>query len=142
MKNELKNMLIFSLANTGAVLILGFILTAIFNDYSVQELMSQDIEIHTILEIYGANVLIYWCLYFSRKFESRFFFLEYLIDVCLVITVLFVFNAIFDWNPHWVLALMGIVLYIFNVSIDTLKTRNDAKEINKLIQKLKEKNKG
>ena len=140
MKNELKSMLIFSLANTCAVLLFGFVITAIFNDYSFQQMMSLPIEVHLILEIFGASTVVYWCMYFTRKFESRFTIIEYLIDICLIIIVLYIFNAIFNWNQHWILAVVGIVSYLFSLSINTLKTRNDAKEINKLIKKLKEKN--
>jgi len=140
MKNELKSMLIFTLANTSAVLLIGIILTAIFNDYSFQQIMNLPVEIHLILEIFGASIVVYWCLYFTRKFESRFTIIEYLIDICLILIVLYAFNAIFNWNQHWVLAIAGIAAYLFSLSINTLKTRNDAKEINELIQKLKDKN--
>jgi len=76
------------------------------------------------------------------KFEIRNLILEYLVDISYIIAVLIVFGLIFDWYsaiPVWLIVAMAVVIYIFAMIFTVTKIKNDAKELNQLLQKRQEK---
>ena len=96
----------------------------------------------TVFQILAANTLIILGLFIRMKFEIRSIILEYLIDISYIIAVLVVFGLIFDWYsaiPIWLLVVMAVVIYIFATIITVTMMKNDAKELNKLLQKHQEK---
>jgi hypothetical protein len=96
----------------------------------------------TVFQILAANIVIILGLFLRMKFEIRSIILEYLIDISYIIAVLIVFGLIFDWYsaiPMWLLVVMAVVIYIFATIITVTMMRNDAKELNKLLQKHQEK---
>ncbi len=96
----------------------------------------------TVFQIFVANIVIILGLFLRMKFEIRSIILEYLIDISYIIGVLIVFGLIFDWYssiPIWLLVVMAVVIYIFATIITVTMIRNDAKELNKLLQKHQEK---
>jgi hypothetical protein len=95
-----------------------------------------------IFEIFAANIVIILGLYLRGKFEIRNLILEYLVDISYIIAVLIVFGLIFDWYsaiPMWLLVVMAVVIYIFAMIFTVTKIKNDAKELNKLLLKHREK---
>ena len=100
----------------------------------------------TIFEILGANIVIHLGLLLTRKFESQYLFLESLIDVVFITTVLVIFGWIFDWFYYWfspltqigVLAFMAVVIYVVSTFLRMGRIQEEINEINKL---LKERNK-
>ena len=101
------------------------------------------ILVPTVFQIFGANIVINCGLFLMwKKVEIRYVLLEYLLDVGYIIIVLVVFGMIFDWYSAisvWVLAVMAVVIYILAITISINKIRRDTREINKLLQKRKEK---
>jgi hypothetical protein len=100
------------------------------------------IYIRTVLEIFGANIVVNFGIFLIHKFEIRFIILEYLLDIRLIIIVLVVSGAIFNWYsaiPVWFLIVMAVVIYLFVIITSITKIRKDTKEINELLQKRKEK---
>jgi len=96
----------------------------------------------TVFQILAANTVIILGLFLRMKFEIRSIILEYLIDISYIIAVLIVFGLIFNWYssiPIWLLVIMAVVIYIFATIITVTMIRNDAKELNKLLQKHHEK---
>ena len=97
--------------------------------------------VHTILELFGANILIHLGLFLRSKFEVRNLILEHIIDISYVLIVLVVFGIIFQWFatvPIWILIVSGICIYIIT-SISTIsKIKRDTKEINDLLAKIEE----
>ncbi|MCL1955179.1 MAG: hypothetical protein FWF68_05845 [Spirochaetes bacterium] len=96
----------------------------------------------TIFEIFAANVVIILGLFLLEKFELRNIIMEYLVDISYIIVVLVVFGLIFNWYsaiPVWLLIVMAIGIYIFAMIFTVTKIRKDAKELNKLLQKHREK---
>ena len=96
----------------------------------------------TVFQILAANIVIILGLFIRMKFEIRIIILEYLIDISYIIAVLIVFGLIFNWYfsiPIWFLVVMAVVIYIFATIITVTMIRNDAKELNKLLQKHQEK---
>jgi hypothetical protein len=101
------------------------------------------INITNMYEIFFMNTIIYFGHLFTRKFESSYVILEYLLDLTYVVIVVIVFGVLFKWiyiTPIWVLAVMGIVIYSFLVLLGITRIKRDAKELNKLLQERKEKN--
>jgi hypothetical protein len=96
----------------------------------------------TIFQVLAANIVIILGLFIRMKFEIRSIILEYLIDISYIIAVLIVFGLIFNWYssmPIWFLVVMAVVIYIFATIITVTMIRNDAKELNKLLQEHQEK---
>jgi len=91
----------------------------------------------TVFQILAANIVIILGLFIRMKFEIRNLILEYLIDISYIIAVLIVFGLIFNWYfsmPIWFLVVMAVVIYTFATIITVTMIRNDAKELNKLLQ--------
>jgi len=95
----------------------------------------------TVFQIFAANIVIVLGLFLRGKFEIRYIFFEYLIDISYIIAVLVVFGLIFSWYsaiPVWLLVVMAVIIYIFVMIISVTKIKKDAKELNKLLQKHQE----
>ena len=123
------------LATTGAALIIiaiiGVILEGRFDQIQIYQ-----------FQVLGVNSLIHLGLFFTRKFECKYVVFEFLLDICYVITVLIVFGIIFEWfaGRLWILAVMAVAIYALGLLIGMVRTREEADEINRLLQKRKEKN--
>ena len=132
--NGIKNIVTNTMFVTGTALVILAVFSVLLN-----------VEIHfvpTVFEIFAANIIIVLGLFLRWKFEIRNIILEYLADISYIILVLVVFGLIFDWYsaiPVWLLIVMAIGIYIFAMIFTVTKIRKDAKELNKLLQKHREK---
>lgn len=96
--------------------------------------------IETLLQIIGANIVIHLGFILTKKFESTYAILEFSLDICYAIAVLVVFGLVFNWystTPVWYLVIMAVVIYLFGVFINIFRIKKDADELNKLLQKHK-----
>jgi len=130
----LKRSVIYVFASTGAVL---FFLTIfiMFRD-------NKTINAETILEIIGANIVITIGLYFTNRIELRYAILEFLLDIGFMTAVIALSGLILNWYnliPVWVPLVIVPIIYILFYLLDIVRVRKDIKEINKLLQKMKEK---
>jgi len=101
-----------------------------------------DFPLNTMFEVIGANIVINFGLLLRYKFEIKNLILDYIADVTYIIAVLIVFGIIFDWYSIvsvWLLVAMAIGIYIFVIITTVVKINKDTKDINKLLQKRKEK---
>jgi hypothetical protein len=129
-----KKIILYVFASTGMVL---FLLT-IF----VMFKENKYINASTILEIIAANTVISAGLFFTHKIEFRYAIFEFLFDIGFMVTVIVVSGIIFDWYsliPVWVPLVIVLMVYILFYLLDIIRVRRDIKEINKMLQKLKEK---
>jgi hypothetical protein len=97
--------------------------------------------VHTILELFGANILIHFGLFLRSKFEIRNLILEHIIDISFVLIVLIAFGVIFKWFatvPIWILIVSGILIYIITSILTISKIKRDMREINSLLEKIEE----
>jgi len=104
----------------------------------------EHIYIRAVLEILGANTAIHLGFFFIEKFESRYVFFEYLLDISYILFILGIFAIFFKWYtyvPMWLFLIMTIAIYIFCVVLNIAKNRKSAKKMNELLQKRKERNK-
>ncbi|MDR2922947.1 MAG: DUF3021 family protein [Treponema sp.] len=135
MKNEtLKEIILYVLASTGAVL---FLLAA-FAMFRENNFIYAD----TILQITGANIVITIGLFMTNKVELRYAILEFLLDIGFMTAVIVLAGTIFNWYssiPVWVPLIIVFAVYILFYLLDIIRVRRDIKEINNLLQKIKEK---
>ena len=135
MKNDnLKRIILYVFTSTGAVVFL----LAVFVMFQENKFITAD----TILEIIGANTVITIGLPLIHKIELRHPILEFLLDIGFMIAVVVLSGILFKWYfyiPVWVPVIMVVVVYILFYLLDIIRVRKDIKEINKLIQELKEK---
>ena len=131
---EIKKIIAYIMFVTGAALVILAAFSALF-----------DVEIHfvpTVFEVFAANILIILGLFLRWRFEIRYIFLEYLVDITYTIAVLIVSGYIFDWYsavPVWLLLAMGVVIYILAVTVFIIRFKKDTNEMNELLQKRKKK---
>ena len=135
MKNDnLKRIILYVFASTGAVL---FLLAAfvMFKD-------NKSINVNTIMEIIGANIVITIGLFLTNKIELHFVILEYLLDIIFMTVVIVVSGKLFNWYSHvsvWVPPVIVVVTYIIFNLLDVVRVNKDIKDINKLLKKIEEK---
>ena len=132
--DNLKRIISYVFTSTGAVM---FFL-AVFLMFKE----NRSISANTILEIIGVNIVITIGLFLTYKIELRYPVLEFLLDIGFMIAVILLSGTLFKWYsyiPVWVPVIMVIVVYILFYLLDIIRVRKDIKEINKLLQKLKEK---
>jgi hypothetical protein len=130
MKRTIENIM----TTTGSILILLAIFAGIFD--------VKYLRIGIFFEILGASTIINLGLLFTQKYESRYVILEYLLDITFIIAVVITFEVIFKWYtdiPVWIHLIMTVVLYIFGLLINVIRVREDAKEMDDLVQKHKRK---
>jgi len=132
--DNLKRIILYVFASTGAVL---FLLAAfiMFKD-------NKSINVNTIMEIIGANIVITIGLFLTHKIELRFAVLEYLLDIIFMTVVIVVSGKLFNWYSHvsvWVPPVIVVVTYIIFNLLDVVRVNKDIKDINKLLKKIEEK---
>ncbi|QQO09607.1 hypothetical protein [Breznakiella homolactica] len=142
MITAIKKMIVDILATSCAVLLFLAIVGVVIDGYSIKDVWNGSFPVSLLFQLIGANILIHLGLFFARKFESKYPVLEYMLDIILIVVIILVCNAFFGWREEkqWVLVVTGIVVYIFGLSINFVKVRNDAEEMNKILQKRKKKN--
>jgi len=103
----------------------------------------ESIYVHTLFEILAANIIIHLGLILTKKFESSYVILEYVLDVSYIIVVLIIFGLVFNWFsliPVWYLVITAVAIYAFGIFISIAKIRKESDDLNKLLQKRKNKN--
>jgi len=104
---------------------------------AMDNLVEAAIPYFQFFQIFGINIVINAGLFFIGKLESKFVILEYLLDVFFISIILLVSSIIFDFFPYrrWLVLLIGLIVYIFGLLTDMVRTNKYAKEMNELIQK-------
>lgn len=94
--------------------------------------------ISSVFESFAANIVIHVGFLFTRRFESNYTIIEYMIDLSYIIGVLLVFGAGFDWfdsTPIWMLMIIAAIVYALGLFLSITRMRQDIKEINVLLSK-------
>jgi len=132
--DNLKRIILYVFASTGAVLFL----LAVFTMFKE----GKSINVDTILEIIGANIVISIGLFLTHKIEFRYAIFEFLLDIGFMLTVIILFGTLFNWYSRiqvWIPLVIVLITYILFYLLDIVRVHRDIKEINKLLQKLREK---
>ena len=96
----------------------------------------------TTFQILAANIVIHLGLLLTRKFESQYLFLDFLLDVVFITIVLVIFGSTFNWFYNWfttlaeivILASMAVVIYVVGTFFKMGRIREEINEINKLLE--------
>jgi hypothetical protein len=131
------------LAITCVVLILLLFINIAVEGISFRELLDGTIPISLFFQILGVNTVIFCGLFFTQKFESKYASLEILLDICFISVVLIIFGLIFGHyrGRLWFFPIIAVVLYIFGLFTNMIRTQEDEKKINRILQNRKGKNK-
>jgi hypothetical protein len=125
MKKTIINMMF-----TTGISIVGLTLYFVF-------IREERILVQTILQLFGANILLHLGLYIRDKFEIRNPLIESVVDNSIIITVLLVFGFVFGWFvkiPVWLLVISAIGLYAITVFITSSEVKKDIEKVNKLLE--------
>lgn len=93
--------------------------------------------INTVFEVLAVNILLHLGLFIIHKFEFKYRIMEIFIENVFVIIIVVFWGEILGWFssvPIWILIIMGIVIYLISLLLNLLQMRQDAKEINELLQ--------
>ncbi|MBD5111688.1 MAG: hypothetical protein HDT42_04035 [Ruminococcaceae bacterium] len=93
--------------------------------------------INTVFEVLAVNILLHLGLFIIHKFEFKYRIMEIFIENVFVIIIVVFWGEILGWFssvPIWILIIMGIVIYLISLLLNLLQLRQDAKEINELLQ--------
>jgi len=112
-----------------AMLILAIIMRVIHVGYDL-------FFTNVVFQMIAAHTIIHLGLLITRKFESKYFALQILLDVAYTTTIVITFGVIFNWfgiTPIYLLIAMAFLIYIVALFLDAVRTRNEVNAINKLI---------
>lgn len=126
----MKKILANILCSTAITLIILAILGAVSG--------AQFLLIHSVFQSFIVNIVIHIGLLFTRKFESTYVVLEFMLDIGYVVVAVIIFGAIFNWYasiPVWVLAVMTTIIYFVAILLNMNQVQQEIEEIDKLLQK-------
>lgn len=95
------------------------------------------LNILTVPQVLSANAIIYLGITLLRTLELKYFIMKILLENILIAAVLVSFGSVFNWftsTPVWLLVSMGVVIYFISLLLDLLHMKQEAQEINSLIQ--------
>lgn len=119
-------------ATTGLSLIL---LSIIATFYSAEFLC-----VKTVFQVLLLNVVVHLILLLMYKIEIKYLAAEAALEIILTVAVSLLFGAVFNWytsTPLFVLVLMSMAIYVISIVLNILHMRQEANEINELIQIIK-----
>lgn len=90
-----------------------------------------------------ANILIHLGLSQLKRFESKYYLVEILVEIGYVLAVLIIAGALFGWyssTPIWMLVIMGILVYFIGGMIQVFYMKSDIELINGQLIKRREQN--
>ena len=94
--------------------------------------------LQTVFQVWGINLIIHLGLIFLSRLGLKHGTAEMVSDIVLIISVLIISGFMFGWftsTPIWILAIMGIVIYIVSAILNLLYMKQEAEEINALIKR-------
>ena len=101
---------------------------------------AQFLLINSVFQSFIVNVVIHMGLLFTRRFESSYAILEFMLDIGYTEVVVIIFGAVFNWygsTPVWVLTIMTTIIYIVGVFLNMVQMRQEVNAINVLLRKRK-----
>ncbi|MCL2528652.1 MAG: hypothetical protein FWE42_09575 [Defluviitaleaceae bacterium] len=90
-----------------------------------------------VFQMFAANIVIHLGLLVTRKFESKYFALEVLLDVTYTAAVIISFGFALGWlvvTPVYLLAAMALLIYVISLLLNISRVRNETNDINNLIK--------
>lgn len=128
----MKKGLINIFATTGLSLVLLSIIATLYD--------AEFLCIETVFQVFLLNIVVHLILLLMYKIEIKYLVIEIAIEVVLTVALSLLFATIFNWytsTPLLVLVLMSIAIYVISIILNILHMKQEADEINKLIQIIK-----
>lgn len=99
---------------------------------------AQCLFIHSVFESFFVNIVVHTGLIYTRRFESSYAVLEFMLDISYTVIIVIIFGAIFNWYgsiPIWTLVIMTAIVYFAGILLNIISMRREIEEINELLQK-------
>lgn len=128
----MKKGLINIFATTGLSLVLLSIIATLYD--------AEFLCIETVFQVFLLNIVVHLILLLMYKIEIKYLVIEIAIEIVLTVALSLLFGTIFNWytsTPLLVLVLMSIAIYVISIILNILHMKQEADEINKLIQIIK-----
>lgn len=96
--------------------------------------------IKTVFQVFLLNVVMHLILLLMYKIEIKYLAIEVAIEIVLTVVLSLLFGTIFNWytsTPLFVLVFMSIAIYVISIVLNILHMKQEADEINELIQMIK-----
>lgn len=119
-------------ATTGLSLILLSIIARLYD--------AEFLCIKTVFQVFLLNVVMHLILLLMYKIEIKYLAIEVTIEIVLTVVLSLLFGTIFNWytsTPLFVLVFMSIAIYVISIVLNILHMKQEADEINELIQMIK-----
>lgn len=119
-------------ATTGLSLILLSIIARLYD--------AEFLCIKTVFQVFLLNVVMHLILLLMYKIEIKYLAIEVAIEIVLTVVLSLLFGTIFNWytsTPLFVLVFMSIAIYVISIVLNILHMKQEANEINELIQMIK-----
>lgn len=89
--------------------------------------------VNSVYQSLFVNIIIHIGLLLLKKFESKYYIIEFIVNIGYVLVVLIGFGFLFKWYssmPMWLLSLMGITIYLIGCIFNIFKINDDISFIN------------
>ena len=96
--------------------------------------------VKTVFQVFLLNVVMHLILLLMYKIEIKYLAIEVAIEIVLTVVLSLLFGTIFNWytsTPLFVLVFMSIAIYVISIVLNILHMKQEADEINELIQMIK-----
>ena len=129
----MKKNIVNILATTGISLLLLSVVALSFH--------ASCIYLETVFQAFGVNIITHLGIMCIKKMELKNVFTGMVLEITFIVCELLVFGRLFHWFtslPFLLLVCMGIIIYIISLFLNLLQMKQEAKEINFLIEKRKD----
>lgn len=95
------------------------------------------IYLKTVFQAFGINIITHLGITGIKKMELKSIVTEMVLEITFIVCEILVFGQLFHWFTSLsflVLVCMGIIIYIISLFLNLLQMKQEAKEINLLIQ--------
>lgn len=119
-------------ATTGLSLVLLSIIARLYD--------AEFLCVKTVFQVFLLNVVMHLILLLMYKIEIKYLAIEVAIEIVLTVVLSLLFGTIFNWytsTPLFVLVFMSIAIYVISIVLNILHMKQEANEINELIQMIK-----
>lgn len=119
-------------ATTGLSLVLLSIIARLYD--------AEFLCVKTVFQVFLLNVVMHLILLLMYKIEIKYLAIEVAIEIVLTVVLSLLFGTIFNWYtsmPLFVLVFMSIAIYVISIVLNILHMKQEADEINELIQMIK-----
>lgn len=119
-------------ATTGLSLVLLSIIARLYD--------AEFLCVKTVFQVFLLNVVMHLILLLMYKIEIKYLAIEVAIEIVLTVVLSLLFGTIFNWytsTPLFVLVFMSIAIYVISIVLNILHMKQEADEINELIQMIK-----